>query len=66
MNTNNYKARRDKLIKTMGNGVTILKGAPAQTRTNDTEYPYRQDSDFFYLTGYTEAGAACIIDPNNN
>jgi len=65
MNTNTYKRRRDKLIQAMGNGVTILKGAPVQTRTNDTEFPYRQDSDFFYLTGYAEPSSACIIDPNN-
>ncbi len=67
MTENNiYKNRRDSLIKSMGKGVAILKGAPTQTRTHDTEYPYRQDSDFFYLTGYTEPGAACIIDPNNS
>lgn len=65
--TNNkiYKSRREALIDKLGLGVAILKGAPEQVRTNDTEYPYRQDSDFFYLTGYTEPGAACIIDPNN-
>jgi len=62
---NIYKKRRDRLVKALGNAVAILKGAPEQTRTNDTEYPYRQDSDLFYLTGYTEPGAACIIDPNN-
>ena len=60
-----YKERRQKVLKAMGQGVAILKGAPEQTRTNDTEYPYRQDSDFFYLTGYTEAGAACILNPND-
>jgi len=60
-----YHKRRQELMKQMGGGVAILKGAPEQIRTNDTEYPYRQDSDFFYLTGYTEPGAACIIDPNN-
>ena len=60
-----YNKRRQDLIKHMGKGVAILKGAPEQIRTHDTEYPYRQDSDFYYLTGYTEPGAACIIDPNN-
>ena len=60
-----YDKRRQNLMNRMGKGVAILKGAPEQTRTNDTEYPYRQDSDFYYLTGYTEPGAACIIDPNN-
>ncbi|NQV16769.1 aminopeptidase P N-terminal domain-containing protein [bacterium] len=64
-NLNIFKSRRERLMKALGNGVAILKGAPEQIRTNDTEYPYRQDSDFFYLTGYAEPGAACIIDPNN-
>ena len=64
-NSDIYNRRRQNLINLMGKGVAILKGAPEQIRTNDTEYPYRQDSDFFYLTGYTEPGAACIIDPNN-
>ncbi|NQV30664.1 MAG: aminopeptidase P N-terminal domain-containing protein [Candidatus Marinimicrobia bacterium] len=62
---NIYRARREKLIKALGTGVAILKGAPEQIRTNDTEYPYRQDSDFFYLTGYSEPGAACIINPSD-
>ena len=65
LNRNIYSNRRKNLITLMGKGVAILKGAPEQIRTNDTEYPYRQDSDFYYLTGYTEPGAACIIDPNN-
>jgi len=64
-NNSIYNIRRQNLMKKMGKGVAILRGAPEQTRTNDTEYPYRQDSDFFYLTGYTEPGAACIINPNN-
>ncbi len=62
---NIYHIRREKLIKALGQGVAILKGAPEQVRSNDTEYPYRQDSDFFYLTGYTDPGAACIINPND-
>ncbi|MEA3286284.1 MAG: aminopeptidase P N-terminal domain-containing protein [Candidatus Marinimicrobia bacterium] len=66
INKNIYEVRRERLMQSLGNGVAILKGAPAQTRTNDTEYPYRQDSDLFYFTGYAEPGAACIIDPNNS
>lgn len=60
-----FAARRAELLTKLGNGVAVLKGAPEQTRTHDTEYPYRQDSDFFYLTGYTEPGAACILNPND-
>ena len=65
LNSTVYSKRRQKLLSLMGGGVAILKGAPEQIRTNDTEYPYRQDSDFFYLTGYSEPGAACIINPND-
>jgi len=60
-----YKSRREQLLKSMGKGVAILRGAPEQTKSHDTEYPYRQDSDFYYLTGYLDPGAACILDPNN-
>ena len=60
-----YAKRRERLLKELGKGVAILKGAPEQTRSHDTEYPYRQDSDLFYLTGYTDPGAAMILDPNN-
>ena len=60
-----YQKRREKVIQALGKGIAVLKGAPEQIRTNDTEYPYRQDSDFYYLTGYAEPGAACIINPND-
>ena len=43
-----YRKRREQLIESMGTGVAIIKGAPEQTRSSDTDYPYRQDSDFFY------------------
>jgi len=65
LNITVYQKRRLELLKSLGKGVAIIKGAPEQIRTNDTEYPYRQDSDFFYLTGYEEPGAACILNPND-
>jgi Xaa-Pro aminopeptidase len=65
LNITVHQKRRLELLKSLGKGVAIIKGAPEQIRTNDTEYPYRQDSDFFYLTGYEEPGAACILNPND-
>jgi len=65
MNMNLYSKRRAELLDQLEGGIAVLKGAPQQIRTHDTEYPYRQDSDFYYLTGYAEPGAAMIIDPNN-
>lgn len=60
-----YKKRRERVLAALGNGVAILKGAPLQTRSHDTEFPYRPDSDLYYLTGYAEMGSAMILDPHN-
>jgi len=58
--------RRKKVLRSLEGGVAILKGAPPPIRSHDTEYAYRQDSDFLYLTGYTAPGAACILNPNSS
>ncbi len=45
------------------NSVAILPSAREATRSNDTEYRYRQDSDFYYLTGFHEPEAIAVITP---
>ncbi|MGB8507604.1 MAG: Xaa-Pro aminopeptidase [Pyrinomonadaceae bacterium] len=45
------------------NSVAILPGARETTRSNDTEYRYRQDSDFYYLTGFNEPDSIAVIAP---
>jgi len=45
--------------------VAIFPAAPERTRTNDIEYPYRQRSDFHYLTGFPEPGAVCVLQPGH-
>ncbi|MCA1594390.1 MAG: Xaa-Pro aminopeptidase [Acidobacteria bacterium] len=45
------------------NSVAILPGAREATRSNDTEYRYRQDSDFYYLTGFNEPESIAVIAP---
>jgi Xaa-Pro aminopeptidase len=44
--------------------VAIIPAAREATRSNDTQYRYRQDSDFLYLTGFEEPGSIAIIAPN--
>src|SRR5689334_6945525 len=44
--------------------VAIIPGAHDTTRSNDTHYRFRQDSDFFYLTGFEEPDAVAIIRPD--
>ena len=44
-------------------GIAVLPAAPAQRRSRDTEYLYRQDSDFFYLTGFGEPESVAVLAP---
>src|ERR1700730_6532600 len=43
--------------------VAIIPAALEATRSNDTQYRYRQDSDFFYLTGFEEPESIAVIAP---
>ncbi|WP_345985005.1 aminopeptidase P N-terminal domain-containing protein [Sulfurimonas sp. HSL-1656] len=61
MNEMTYKQRRDRLLSKMEEGIAVLGTATLKTRSNDTEYPYRQNSDFFYLTGFEEDNAALVL-----
>lgn len=45
--------------------VAIIPSAREATRSNDTNYRYRQDSDFFYLTGFDEPESIAVIAPSN-
>jgi Xaa-Pro aminopeptidase len=54
----------DEFIKRMNpDSVAIISSAREATRSNDTHYRYRQDSDFYYLTGFDEPEAIAIIAP---
>lgn len=46
-------------------GVALLCAAPPRYRSRDTEYRYRQDSDFFYLTGVTEPQVVAVLTPHD-
>jgi Xaa-Pro aminopeptidase len=49
----------------MGEGsIAILPAAPVRPRNRDVEYPYRQDSDFYYVTGFEEPEAVAVLVPN--
>jgi Xaa-Pro aminopeptidase len=56
--------RRKELMQQMEpNSIALLCAAPPSTRSNDTEYLYRQNSDFYYLTGFTEHDALLALIP---
>jgi len=46
------------------NSMAIIPSAREATRSNDTHYRFRQDSDFFYLTGFEEPDAVAVIRPS--
>lgn len=57
-----YKTRRENLLQKLdANSLTLLLSARGQTRSNDTEYPYRQNSNFYYLTGFKEDNSALLL-----
>lgn len=59
-----FAARRRELMDLMEpNSIAIVPAAPVRTRSRDTEYPYRQDSDFFYLSGFAEPEAVLVLIP---
>ncbi len=45
------------------NSVAIIPSAREATRSNDTQYRFRQDSDFLYLTGFEEPEAIAVMAP---
>ncbi len=56
-------ARRGRIMERLGGGVLLLAAAPERPRTADILYPYRQDSDFAYVTGFLEPDAVCVLAP---
>lgn len=60
-----YADRRNRVKKALGqDGIMIIPSAHETLRNADTEYLFRQKSDFYYITGYKEPGALAIIAPH--
>lgn len=59
-----FARRRRQLMRMAGDdAIAILPAAPLRVRSNDTHYPYRQDSDFWYLSGFPEPEAVLVLVP---
>lgn len=64
MDKKEFERRRRQLMRMVGaGGIAILPAAPVRTRSRDVEYRYRQDSDFYYLTGFAEPEAVAVLVP---
>jgi Xaa-Pro aminopeptidase len=56
--------RRKQLMRMMGrDSIAIIPTAPERTRNRDVEFPFRADSDFYYLTGFPEPEAVAVLAP---
>ena len=54
--------RRKNLMSAIGKGsIAIIPSAPIKLRSKDTDYKYRQDSDFYYLTGFDEPESVAVL-----
>ncbi len=59
-----FRDRRARLMAALtDNDVAIVPSASIRYRNRDTEYPFRQDSDFYYLTGFDEPDSVLVLAP---
>jgi Xaa-Pro aminopeptidase len=64
MNVTEFKRRRRQLMRMMGDdAIAILPTASEQVRNRDVLFPFRPDSDFYYLTGFPEPEAVMVLVP---
>ena len=64
MHRREFARRRRRLMDTMGEGsIAIVPTSPARPRNRDVEFPFRPDSNFYYLTGFDEPEAVAVLAP---
>src|SRR5690606_35791381 len=62
MERSTFEARRQRLMSEMGDrAVAIIAAAPTAIRNHDVEHEYRQESDFYYLTGLDEPNSLLVL-----
>ena len=64
MKQSEFKKRRKQLMQHIGKGnIALIGSAAVRARNRDVNYPYRQDSDFYYLTGFNEPDSLAVFIP---
>ena len=67
MNRKEFAKRRKTLMRMVGeDGIAILPSAPVRIRSRDVEYRFRQDSDFYYLSGFAEPDSVAVLAPGRD
>ena len=60
-----HESKRKEFMRQIKGGIAIFPSALPALRTHDVEYQYRQDSNFYYLTGFEEPGSICVLAPGH-
>ncbi len=60
-----FKNRRKQLLASMEDGIAVIASARYAHKSNDTEFPFRQNSNFRYLTGLNEADCILVLSKKN-
>ena len=59
-----FKKRRQALMQQLGQGnIALIQSAAPSVRNRDVDFPFRQDRDFYYLTGFNEPDALAVFIP---
>jgi len=66
MSNDRFARRRAALLSRLGETIAIIPAAREQIRNDDVTHPFRQDSDFHFLTGFDEPDAVAVFDPASN
>ena len=56
-----YRTRRAAVLERIGSGLAVVPTAPERMRNRDSDYLYRFDSYFYYLTGFPEPDAVLVL-----
>jgi Xaa-Pro aminopeptidase len=57
--------RREQFMSRIKGGAAVFVSAPVAIRNGDVEHEYRQDTDFYYLTGFEEPNAVAVLVPDH-
>ncbi len=60
-----YAFRRQRLFDMLGNGIAVVPAGNEAIRNRDVEYEFRQDSNFYYLTGFEEPESIAVFNPSH-
>jgi Xaa-Pro aminopeptidase len=61
-----FAKRRKELMSALGDGAIIIAAGHDVPRNNDVDYEFRQQSSFWYLTGFDEPDAVAVLRPGSS